>query len=148
MKNQNVQALLFELCQRKFALPLNFVEEILPAVNLIPVPGTSRFAGVIDVRGRVIPVLDLSDWLKLESRPIRYTDHLVIVSSNGKSLAVRVDRAMEIASIEFSEAESQCDGQLAFDMVARHTSELVIKLQPQSLLGLLTETVESASSIG
>ena len=60
--------LLFELGTLKYSLPFHVVDEILPAVELLPVPG-SHYAmeGLIDIRGEIIPVLALSTLLNLES---------------------------------------------------------------------------------
>ncbi len=76
------QYFFFEIGVHKYSLPFHVVDEILPAVELLPVPG-SHYAmeGLLDVRGEIIPVVALRTLLNLEPRSISYTDHLIIPQS-------------------------------------------------------------------
>src|SRR5712692_10159714 len=55
-----LEALVFELGRELYALPANQVHEVRPLGLLTRLPGTPAFlAGLINVRGRIIPVVDL-----------------------------------------------------------------------------------------
>jgi purine-binding chemotaxis protein CheW len=60
------QALVFELARQPYALPLLRVREVLPLATLIQVPEAPRaFAGILRLRGSLLPVVDLRDRLGL-----------------------------------------------------------------------------------
>ncbi len=140
--SQNSQSvLLFELGGHKYSLPFDVVDEILPAVELLPVPGShSAMEGLLDVRGEIIPVLALSTLLNLDPRPISYTDHLIVLNFNTERLAIRVDRACELANL--SESNSQSSAKIPFcgSLVARidrYKGDRVTALEPEGLSQML-----------
>lgn len=134
--------LLFELEHQKYSLPFHVVDEILPAVQLLPVPGANHaMEGLLDVRGELIPVVALSTLLNVPSRPINYTDHLIILNLNTEKFAVRVDRACELANLS---QQSQANTKIPFcgSLVARidrYNGDRVTALEPEGLIQLLTE---------
>jgi len=137
-------ALVFELLDRKFSVPLNAVDEILPAVNLLSLPGSHKaMSGLLDVRGKIVPVLDLSKVLNIESRDMRYTDHLVVLNLGKDQVAIRVDRATEITA--FPETQSQASAsRLPFTaavvaQVVRHDGQLITALSPETFTRLLQD---------
>jgi chemotaxis signal transduction protein len=146
--------LLFELGAHKYSLPFHVVDEILPAVELLPVPG-SHYAmeGLLDVRGEIIPVLALSTLLNAAPRPISYTDHLIILNLDTERFAIRVDRACELAHL--SEPNSQSSLKIPFcgSLVAgidRYNGDRVTALEPEGLSRMLKNnpTSHSAQSKG
>src|SRR6267378_2910006 len=61
-----LEALVFELGHELYALPANQVHEVRPLTLLTNLPGTPAFlAGLINVRGRIVPVIDLRPLLSL-----------------------------------------------------------------------------------
>ena len=145
----NKTVLLFELGQHKYSLPFHVVDEILPAVELLPVPG-SHYAmeGLLDVRGEIIPVLALSTLLNVAARPISYTDHLIILNLNAQRFAIRVDRACELTNM--AESNSQNGAKIPFcgSLVARidrHNGDRVTSLEPEGLSQMLNQVSSSQS---
>jgi purine-binding chemotaxis protein CheW len=57
-------------------------------------------AGVIDVRGTVVPVLDVRPRFGHERRPVRLADRLVLVSSGSRLIALRFDGAEGVVDVE------------------------------------------------
>lgn len=49
--------------------------------------------GVLNIRGQIVPVLDLRRRLGLPYEPVRAHQHLVVLRDDQRQLAVRVDRA-------------------------------------------------------
>jgi purine-binding chemotaxis protein CheW len=89
--------LVFEVGGRRFGLPAADLREIVRAVSVTPLPGgPAAVEGVINVRGSVVPVIDLRRALGLPPRGVALSDHLVILRSGTTPLALRVDRALEI----------------------------------------------------
>lgn len=149
MSSNDKIVLLFELGLQKYTLPFHVVDEILPAVELLPVPGShSAMEGLLDVRGEILPVVALSALLNLESRPIRYTDHLIVLNLNTARFAVRVDRACELANLP--EATDQntklplCGALIA--RIDRYNGDRVTSLDPEGLSQMLTMNSQAENS--
>jgi len=63
-----LEALVFALGREHYALPANQVHEVRPLGLLTALPGTPAFlAGLINVRGRIVPVVDLRPLLGLNT---------------------------------------------------------------------------------
>lgn len=88
---------IFTLDDQKFALPLSSVEKIARAAAVRPIPKSSDvILGVVNVQGRVIPVLDLKKRFGIPTRAIAVTDHLIIARASTRILALLVDTVQDI----------------------------------------------------
>lgn len=81
------QLLRFAMAGRAYALCIDEVREILDlttATALTPLPLTPRFVrGVMNLRGAVVPVLDLGDRLGLDAAPAGRRACIVVVDAPG-----------------------------------------------------------------
>ena len=93
-----VRLILFRLDGRRCAVAASAVAEILAAVAASPLPRQPEYiAGVIDLRGAIVPVLDLRVRFGLPSRPMELTDQLIVIRAAGRALALWVDAVEEFA---------------------------------------------------
>ncbi|HEX8199985.1 MAG TPA: chemotaxis protein CheW [Isosphaeraceae bacterium] len=100
-ETQRREILVFEVGGRCYGLPACDVRELLRAVAILPLPlAPQGFEGVINLRGTVVAVLDLRARLGLMPRPIEPSDHLVVLQGDHLLVAVRIDRALELATLE------------------------------------------------
>ena len=61
----------FEVSGEEFAVPLPLVEEIVEYSDVTPVPGASDWIrGIFNLRGRVVPVVDLAVRIGMEPREV------------------------------------------------------------------------------
>ena len=91
--------LTFDLGGIRCALPASDVREVVRAVSILPLPNApDAVEGVINVRGTLVPVLDLRRRLHLPAKPIAVSDHLVLVRAGARDVAVRVDRAVAVVA--------------------------------------------------
>jgi purine-binding chemotaxis protein CheW len=91
----------FEIGGLRYALPAADVGEIVRAVRIVPLPGAPAIVeGVIDVRGRVVPVLDIRQRFERPAKALAHTDHLVLASVGSRLVAIRVDRALDVVRVE------------------------------------------------
>ncbi len=115
-----VDVLIFEVGTQRHALLAADVQEVLPAVPIAPLPrGPAGVEGVINLRGRLVPVLDIRARLGLPPKPVEHTDHLLVTSAGGRLAAVRTDRAIELASLEVFDAEEGAELAPGIRCVAR-----------------------------
>jgi purine-binding chemotaxis protein CheW len=117
-----LELLVFEVAGRRYGLPATDVREIVRAVPPVSLAGAPVVVeGVINLRGRVLPVLDLRRRLGLPARPLEHTDHFVIVRAGDRLAALRVDRAVDLVRV----AAEDVDEVEGVARVARLPSDLV-----------------------
>jgi purine-binding chemotaxis protein CheW len=98
--------LMFEVGGRRYGLQAAEVRELLRAVAVVPLPGAPPLMeGVINVRGRVVPVLDVRARLRLPAKPVEPTDHLIVAQAGGRLVALRVDRATDLVRFDATDVE-------------------------------------------
>jgi len=103
--------LTFSLNGEDYGVGILKVREIIGVMPITPVPQTPRFVkGVINLRGKVIPVIDLR--LRFGMEPEDYTDRTCIVVAEVKNengsmmMGVSVDSVSEVAHIKANEIEN------------------------------------------
>jgi purine-binding chemotaxis protein CheW len=90
----------FELDGQRYALDILHVREVVAAALIEPVPGSPpEVLGVINLRGRIVTVLDLRRQLGLPPSEDRAPACVVVCEERGEPLALRVDRIAELCSI-------------------------------------------------
>ncbi|MEO8622479.1 MAG: chemotaxis protein CheW [bacterium] len=83
------------------ALPVSSVKEIVRAVALAIVPGAPRLLeGALNLRGTLVPVVDLRLRLGLPSRANDPSDSLIVLATNARLLAVRVESVDDVEEID------------------------------------------------
>lgn len=127
---------IFRLGGEEYGLPVERVSGIIRFEPATPVPRAPRAVlGVINLRGRVIPVVDLR--LRFSGVPFEETSTSRIVVSEGDAgpVGIVVDSASEVASFATESVRPVPDGVLAQDtarafigVVERSEGELVILL--------------------
>jgi purine-binding chemotaxis protein CheW len=97
-----------------FAVPVDTVVEILELRELFRVPDAPPYlAGLIDVRGRGVPVIDLRVKLGLADKPPTESTRIMVleVATDGRELVLGliVDRVFEVAPLERDRIEPPPD---------------------------------------
>jgi purine-binding chemotaxis protein CheW len=107
---ETTQYLTFNLGDEVFALEINKVREVLDYTTITKVPRMPDFlSGVINLRGNVVPVIDLR--LKLGMSAIQKTVNTCIVimeiEIDGEQMQIGalVDQVQEVLSLEPSQVE-------------------------------------------
>ena len=124
------ELLLFELGGQRYGLPAADVRELLRAVAVTPLPHAPVLVeGVINVRGTLVPVLDIRARFHLPARPLEHTDHLIVAQAADRLVALRVDRALELTRLDptaFERAEAVVPGVVYFAHLAKLPDGLVL----------------------
>jgi purine-binding chemotaxis protein CheW len=107
---QRTQYLAFTLGKETFAMDIRFIKEVIQYGSLTEVPLMPPFIrGVINLRGSVVPVIDLSvRFGKAITEITRHTCIVVLEVQNGDEIAVLgaiVDHVNEVLEIGASEIE-------------------------------------------
>jgi purine-binding chemotaxis protein CheW len=89
----------FKLDELLIGLSVAAVGRVVSAVEITPLPGSpSSVLGVIDVGGKVIPVVDLRYRLGLPSRPIELSDGFIIAHTPQRSLVIVADSVQGVCA--------------------------------------------------
>jgi purine-binding chemotaxis protein CheW len=88
----------FELAGQKYAIAILKVFEVLSDADIEPVPcAPQSVLGVINLRGSIVTVIDLSVWLGLEKAAV--SNCIIVLSHEGQAIGIRVDRILEVLDI-------------------------------------------------
>ena len=108
--NREGKYLTFSLGQEEYGIGILKIKEIIGMMPITPVPQTPDFVqGVVNLRGKVIPVVDLRRRFSMEA--IDYTDRtcIIVVEVDAESAMVQVgvvvDAVSEVLNIRASEIE-------------------------------------------
>lgn len=86
------QLVIFILDDRRYALPLAVVERIIRAVEITPLPKAPDIVlGLINWRGRIIPVMNLRRRFRLPERDLRLSDHFIVARTARRVVALVAD---------------------------------------------------------
>jgi purine-binding chemotaxis protein CheW len=125
---------------RPVAVSCEHVVELIPRVDIDRVPDApANVLGVINLRGRVVPILDLR--AKLSSKtPLPAHQHLVIVRGRGdKLIGLAVDEVRDVVTVETNAIEQP--GEVAgvhSPGVVRIEDDLVLVLSPEDAYNVST----------
>jgi len=102
------QWVIFRLETSQYALPLEHVLEVLRMVAIRPVPeGPAWLAGVINLRGRVVPIMDLRARLGLPPLGPRLETRIIVTAASGSSGDASGPRLMGLLADEVLEVLTQ-----------------------------------------
>lgn len=95
------RVLLTSLDELRLGFPLEDVLEVLPAMASSPLPGAPAvIAGVVNLRGRPLPLLDLRARLAMGPADADPDDHVVVCRIGDRQVGIWVDRALAVTSMD------------------------------------------------
>lgn len=132
--------LAFAIDDRTFALPLERVERAIRAVAITPLPQAPAIVlGVIDIAGRIVPVIDLRRRCGLPERGLALSDQLLIASTRQRQLAMVVDAALGVidcAAEDFVAVDSIVAGTSYLRGIVKGPSGMILIHDLDSFLSL------------
>ena len=97
---EEIQLVTFRLAEVDFAIPIEDVQEINRVESITSVPRAPYFVeGVMNLRGNVIPVIDLRKRFEMEFRPYDETTKVIIVKLQEKLVGFVVDSVSEVLRV-------------------------------------------------
>lgn len=88
-----IDVLEFDLAYERYSLELTYIREVCPLVELTPLPGTPDFVlGIVNVRGRVVSVIDIRKFFDLPDKGLSDLNKVVILTSGTREFGVLTDR--------------------------------------------------------
>jgi purine-binding chemotaxis protein CheW len=144
MANTNsLQLVSFEVGHELFAAPITKIQEIIRLTNIVKIPKSPNFVeGVINLRGRVIPVIDLKKRFEMTATVDETKARIVVAEIGGVCIGLIVDAVQEVLRPEneaFEETPTMVSGvnQQFIQGIVKQNNEMLIVLD---LDKLFTET--------
>jgi purine-binding chemotaxis protein CheW len=128
----------FRLDGREHALPLEHVVEVFRMVAVAAVPEAHRWVlGVVNLRGRVIPVIDLRRRLGLSAREPELATPIIVVKAGGRAAGLVADDVVEVMALPGKALDPPDDlvgPATVVSSIAHAGNRLVLVLDTMSLL--------------
>jgi purine-binding chemotaxis protein CheW len=95
-----LELLEFRLASERYALETRHVQEVHPLRELTPLPCTPPFIlGIVNVRGRMLPVVDLKKFFDLPERGLTDLHRIILVRGHGLELGILADVILGVRSV-------------------------------------------------
>ena len=99
--DEGIQVVAFKLRDEEYGLSILNVQEIRNLTDITRVPFSADFIkGVINLRGSVLPVIDLKQRLGLEQMPYTEKTRIVTVTVDDLHVGMLVDAVTEVITID------------------------------------------------
>lgn len=107
----------FRIGPHRFASGFDEIVEIITLPEVTPVPGTQPWLlGIANVRGTLLPVVDLKQFLEGERTVLHETMRMLVIRQSGGNVAVLIDELYgqrNFTDANRAEPESLSDGRYA-----------------------------------
>jgi purine-binding chemotaxis protein CheW len=136
-----IQLVVFELGDERYGLDIATVYEIIRHQPITAVPQAPAFVeGVINLRGRIIPVVDLRDRFGMASGSQTKASRIVVCDAAGTRVGLVVDGVSEVLMVPSDAIESTPDVAAGHDAgylrgIAKLGERLIILLDLDGLFG-------------
>ncbi|HLP15584.1 MAG TPA: chemotaxis protein CheW [Bacteroidota bacterium] len=108
--NELLQLVSFKIGDEEYGVDIVTVQEINRMLNITQVPNSPDYVdGVVNLRGRVIPIIDLRTRLHMERRQHDKNTRIVVLEIKGRTVGMVVDGVREVLRIPPNVAEMPPD---------------------------------------
>ena len=95
--NASPQLVVFTLDEQRYGLRLATVERVVRAVEVTPLPNAPEIVlGMINVQGRIIPVVNVRKRFRRPEREIGLSDQFIIARTPRRTVALVVDAVSDV----------------------------------------------------
>jgi purine-binding chemotaxis protein CheW len=104
--DSRLELLTFDIWHERFGIAVADVREVVRAVSIARLPKAPRIVeGVVNVRGCIVPALDIRARFNLPPKVLEPSDHLVIAFAKRRLVAIRVDRVTDLMTLARNDIE-------------------------------------------
>jgi purine-binding chemotaxis protein CheW len=133
----------FNLDDRRFAVPLSTVVRVERIVAITPLPKAPEIVlGVVNMHGQVIPVFNIRERFRLPQRDIQLADQMIVASTSKRTVALLVDSVngvIEISEEKIIASESILPGLEYIEGVVKTEDGMVLIHDLEQFLSLQEE---------
>jgi purine-binding chemotaxis protein CheW len=105
--DKDIQVVGLRIGRETFGIPIGMVREIVRVPDITSVPNAPDYIeGVINLRGRIVPVVDLRKRFREKIAEPNKKNRIVVVELEGRPIGLIVNSASEVIKIPPSEIEA------------------------------------------
>ena len=137
-----IKLIIFKLGREEYGMDILRVQEIKRMMGITRVPSTPTFIkGVINLRGSVLPVIDLRTRLGLAENDLTEAARIIVVLVNDGIVGFIVDEVVEVTTINTQDVEAAqtLSSGLSADFIsgiAKAETRLYIMLNPDAIVNI------------
>ena len=130
----------FALGREEYGIPVGQVREVIRVAEITRVPqAPAHVRGVTNLRGRILPVVEIRTRLGLEPAALTARSRIVVVEVHDRVLGILVDAVLQVAKVPLDTVAPPPEEVLSpqtdyISGVARWSSRLIILLQLEKAL--------------
>lgn len=138
------QMVVFRLADEQFGVRINQVQEITKLSKITKVPRAPRYVeGVVNLRGDVIPVIDLRKRFELEGKEYNQFTRIIVSDLNKKKVGIIVDEVLEVLRVSRRYMEGAPD--IVQDQNIQRFLEGIANLSERMIMMLNLENILQAN---
>ncbi len=104
--NELLQLVTFTIGHEEFGVDILAVQEIIRTMEITKVPKAPHFVeGVINLRGKVIPIIDLRSRFRMSSKKHDKSTRIIVLEISGMIVGFVVDAVSEVLRVRSSTVE-------------------------------------------
>lgn len=101
-----VEVVVFILAYETYGIDTTYVREVYPLKDLTPLPCTPSFvAGIVNVRGKVLSVIDLKHLFELPAQGLTDLNRVIIISDGTMEFGILADAIVGVRHIPVEEIQ-------------------------------------------
>ncbi len=138
-KNESIKSICFNIDKVQFVVPISEVLEVLENQSVTPLFKVSNaLRGLINLRGRVVPCIDISGYLNLNPRNLNEYTQFILIGYDNLEIALCVDTVNKMKDFPNSEIQANID---SLPASIREYTTGILKAQKQTLLMLSSKNL-------
>ncbi len=104
-------AVVFTLASERYAIETRYIREVTRLADLAGIPGAPpRFAGLTNLRGEILLVIDLRELLGLPGQGVTDHSRLVVLGSGGDQVGLLATSVLEVSALSSTDILPAPDG--------------------------------------
>lgn len=137
---RELHLVIFELGAERYAVPIAMVREVVRVADITRVPNApAHIRGVMNLRGRILPVVELRTRMGLEPGEPTPASRVVVAEVRGRIVGYLVDRVVQVTrlgegSVVSAPDEVRTGSADAITGVARRGDTLLLLLELERIL--------------
>jgi purine-binding chemotaxis protein CheW len=102
-----VQLITFTLGGENYGIESDYVREVFPLKDFTPLPGVASYIlGVVNVRGQILPVVDLKKFFNLPEKGIGELNKIIILQNDQMEFGILTDIVQGTQTIDIKEIKN------------------------------------------
>jgi len=143
----DIQIVLFELADKKYGVDVSQVQGVVDIMKITSIPKAPYYMeGVTNLRGEVLPVVDLRKKLGLQARDADAPFNMIIINTKKKAIGFTVDQVNVVMDIDAGDISvvpgiaNTGDNDAIFG-VAKHKEYLILLIDLLKITGTIDENI-------